>query len=409
MSDCVFDLDGLSKGRTDDDVVEYLVKLVMDGKVAFPYQRFFSLPPRTLFNNLKERDAPISTTYDRRLYSYYPKYGLYLPPEFRGEPLIILTNESSHSEIDVLSDIFVEDIRMKSRRLEEPYSVHDIWFGTTETSTIHPLNIPTQVSIDLMRRQKLTELMRGVMESDKSCITQEMLSHYIFKWIPSPKPFYPSWCKELVLQVLPNPSKKRWLDISAGWGDRLLTAMALDMDYIGYDPNIDLKKGHSEMIEMFGDPKRHRVIYEPFESAKVPVPRYDIVLSSPPFFDLEIYSDDPQQSVEKYPDFVKWLNEFLFKSISKAWAMINPDGYLMLYIGDTQKIQLCEPTNLYIETVLTPQASWEGVIGLQAMNGYPRPTWVWKKTKLGDTRKVWTSKKHSKARSLRELYPELYK
>ena len=61
----------------------------------------------------------------------------------------------------------------------------------------------------------------------------------------------------------------KWLDISAGWGDRLIAAISLDMEYLGYDPNVKLEPGHTAIIEKFGNKDKQKICYEPFETATI--------------------------------------------------------------------------------------------------------------------------------------------
>ena len=217
------------------------------------------------------------------------------------------------------------------------------------------------------------------------------------------KQFRPTWAKGL-LTLMKIPAKGKVLDISAGWSDRLLTAISMDMDYLGFDPNTKLIPGHEAVISMFGDPSRHRVIYKPFEDA---TPEeigtgYDVVLTSPPYFTTEIYSEDPTQSVSRYPDYVAWMNRFLFPSLQKAWNALKPDGYLALHLSDPRGLMLAEPTNLFIEEYL-PNASYEGIIGVTGVKGEGRPVWIWMKKSSGIPN-VWNPRVR---RSLSALYPDI--
>ena len=42
----------------------------------------------------------------------------------------------------------------------------------------------------------------------------------------------------------------RVLDFTAGWGARMVAAMALDIDYIGIDSNKSLKPGYEKIIKL---------------------------------------------------------------------------------------------------------------------------------------------------------------
>lgn len=141
------------------------------------------------------------------------------------------------------------------------------------------------------------------------------------------------------LEVLDMFKPRRWLDISAGWGDRLLSALLSPWVevYTGVDPNPCLHPGYKRMLETFnpnGD-KKCTLIKDGFETAKLPVGiMYDLVFSSPPFFDLEVYSGASGDSLTQYKTSTAWFNGFLMPSIRKSIDYLVPGGYLVLYIAE---------------------------------------------------------------------------
>ena len=51
---------------------------------------------------------------------------------------------------------------------------------------------------------------------------------------------------------------KRVLDFSAGWGERMLGAMAAQVEeYLAFDPNLTLQAGHSLSLRTHGTPQQH--------------------------------------------------------------------------------------------------------------------------------------------------------
>ena len=129
----------------------------------------------------------------------------------------------------------------------------------------------------------------------------------------------------------------RMLDFSAGWGDRLIGAIASDIDYIGVDPNPCTHRGYAKIIKELGDSKRHTVIKAPFEEVPLEnLGRADLVLTSPPYFDLEVYSGEAGQSILSFPSEQGWLKGFLEPSLKKCWEALRPGGTLVLVINDKQ-------------------------------------------------------------------------
>lgn len=358
--------------------------LIVNGELQFPFRTYFIDPPEVMMKRLREfQPKPIWNRYI--LKSYYPRSNpkLYLPPTFRGDSVYLLGIQNEYDNIDILSDHFIEDVRLRTHR-SNTASVIDYW--------VQP-ELRSKFLDELLKQERLDyPTMRNV----------------LYRMTFESKQFRLTWVKGLYQLVGIKPGSKV-LDISAGWGDRLLAAIANNNEYLGFDPNTELEEGHDKIIRMFGDSSKHRIIYKPFEEVKPEEigSGYDLVLSSPPFFDLEIYPGGPNeektQSIYKFPDINTWLKGFLFPSIQTAWNALKPGGYLVIHLGDTKELQLAEPFNLFVEEYL-PGSSYEGIIGVSGEEGFARPVWVWRKVGPNEPRRIWKPQIH---RSLRNLYPEL--
>ena len=142
------------------------------------------------------------------------------------------------------------------------------------------------------------------------------------------------------MEVLKIFKPLNWLDPTAGWGDRLLGAMASDIDlYVGTDPNPCLHPNYKSMIYVLGkyspNPKAKFVLIEsPFETADLsPYSNFDLVYTSPPYFDYEKYSKNNTQSHLTYTNEDSWYKNFLQVSILKSIKLLKSNGYMVLYIG----------------------------------------------------------------------------
>lgn len=363
-----------------DTVANRLTSMVMTNKIPFPYRRLFMGDIDEYFEILKTV-KPIISHERFKLRSYYPMTsGAFFPPLFRGRPTLI-TSITDNLKIDQIADWYIQEIRYNTRRNDQPFSILEAW--------------------------KKPEYVKRIMLNaiKEPIITTESLAHAITDTIIDVRLFKPSWAIFILKAVLGNNLKdKVWIDISAGWGDRLIAAMAQDMKYTGYDPNLELQPGHSAMISRFGNGKQ-KVIYQPFEEAQLTPNSADVVFSSPPFFDLEIYAADQKgQSVDTYPQFEVWTVRFLFRALSNAWEALKIGGYLVIHLGDTQEIRTCEAMNIFIQNNLRG-SSWEGIIGLQGGYGVPRPVWVWKK--VSTDRKIWSDRNGPNNLVLFTHYPKI--
>ena len=112
----------------------------------------------------------------------------------------------------------------------------------------------------------------------------------------------------------------RVLDVCAGWGGRMIGAksVGIKVHYTGIDP---CEKTYAALRAIRDELELTNVtiINKPAEVALQELDpgagaTYDIALTSPPYYNLEIYSDEPTQSVSSSAvsdGYQTWLNEFL--------------------------------------------------------------------------------------------------
>jgi hypothetical protein len=178
-----------------------------------------------------------------------------------------------------------------------------------------------------------------------------------------------------------------WLDMSAGWGDRLMAAAALGMRYVGFDPNRDLCAGHAAIVNTLGDAKRQQVVPLPFE-CRAAIQHldeldetFDVAFTSPPYFDLEIYNtDDPFQSVRRHPSPNKWLGSFLCYAMELAWRRVKVGGVLAVNIDSTPDVPSADVLRAFFDSKI-PDSTPQQTFGFGSRN-YSKPAglvFVWRK------------------------------
>lgn len=140
------------------------------------------------------------------------------------------------------------------------------------------------------------------------------------------------------LTILEIFKPKRWLDISLGWGDRLMSAILYNEhnktleEYTGTDPNKALHPLYKRMIKDYKPKFEINLIEDGFEYAELPHKEYDLVFSSPPFFDIEKYSDSEHDSYNKNKTMKEWYENFLMETVRKSKEHLKQGGHLVLYI-----------------------------------------------------------------------------
>jgi DNA modification methylase len=157
------------------------------------------------------------------------------------------------------------------------------------------------------------------------------------------------------------------LDFSAGWGDRLYAACALDIKYMGIDPNQALREPYDNIISTVGSATKQTVVtsgaeylsHERVQAAmqSIGVKEFDLLFTSPPYFDYEIYSTGPQ-SVNSYTStYEKWLVYFLLYTLSRYAQYIKEGGHMVIYMQDVGN-------NIYLEPIILFISAWHDYLGL---------------------------------------------
>lgn len=170
---------------------------------------------------------------------------------------------------------------------------------------------------------------------------------------------------------------KRILDFSAGWGDRLIGAMAADVScYTGYDPNKSLYPKYIEMIKFFKNSKNIELFSAPFESSAVPTHNYDLVLTSPPYWDLEKYCSESTQSTETFKNLESWFKGFLMTCLYKSWERLVVGGHMVIIINDVRNH--AHYVKRMVDEFNQKQTN-ACMLGVLSYGKNPQPCWIWKK------------------------------
>lgn len=135
----------------------------------------------------------------------------------------------------------------------------------------------------------------------------------------------------------PENNKLNILDTSCGFGSRLSAAVLNGHNYYGFDPNEKLVVKLRQLIKFY---KKYTDInckcYIFCEGSETQIPtlfnKMDIAFTSPPYFDLERYSQDEGQSVIKFPTYDEWLKGFAEPTIINIYKCLKVGGYAMINI-----------------------------------------------------------------------------
>ena len=190
---------------------------------------------------------------------------------------------------------------------------------------------------------------------------------------------------------------KHVFDFSMGWGDRLAGFHASDAEtYYGTDPNVAVYKNYKKQDKLYDTKKKTVFKNSPAEDLDLSKEKFDMIFTSPPYFNVEQYSTDESQSYKRYgSDIDLWLKDFLFATIDKCWNSLEDKGTMIINISDIYQnkevMKICDPMNDHISKL--PKAHYAGCMGLR-LSKRPNsknskkedshktavePIWIWKK------------------------------
>ena len=128
-----------------------------------------------------------------------------------------------------------------------------------------------------------------------------------------------------------NLTRAKVLDPTAGWGDRLIASLLVGVkEYVGFDTNDALIPKYEEIALTLNKSTITKFICCPFEYGD-PGENFDVVFTSPPFFDVEVYEGD-KTSTALYKTREEWDTNFYLPFLQKSSRALKPNGYIMLYI-----------------------------------------------------------------------------
>jgi 16S rRNA G966 N2-methylase RsmD len=124
------------------------------------------------------------------------------------------------------------------------------------------------------------------------------------------------------------------LDPCAGWGGRMLGAVASGAKYIAFEPNTKTFDGLNRLAKFLDIQDKVTLICDDaLNMDNYDLPKVDLVLTSPPYFDLEIYTREDTQSITKHDNYQSWADNFLNPLISKCLSKLNSDGVSCWNVG----------------------------------------------------------------------------
>jgi len=341
----------------------------------YPYKKFYIDIDESVYKALNYkpiiiRDLNLFTLSRAELFKKYGKFQKYK----NGFFFIITDSKIFSKEINNITDYFTEHCRVSTCHREynsitpfEYFNKHKIEIATILENNVLDINF---------------ENLNRFMEKDGTLSSK-------FNHIPS---LCSNYKLTYLLGILNHFKPKRWLDMSAGWGDRLCSAYLYNLSkipgtersleyYYGIDPsdclNSNNEFSYKSIMEYFKDfdsknsqrcNLRAYIHKGPAETSPLlptnsegliypELKSYDFIFTSPPFFTFEIYGienssgkGDSNQSINQYNTIDLWLNNFLFKTIDRSWELLEKNGNYLMYIEDKPEYRFIDKMLNFMKT-----------------------------------------------------------
>lgn len=313
----------------------------------FPYKKYYMKPPKYYFNNLKNYNPVYLNTNNYYIDIHNNRYKY---------DIIIKYNISDYDKINILTDYFTENIRMRAIVKNSKYSPYDYYIHNKKSinALINKYDYP-----DLLQRIYLKR--EYIFNNCKEATTFKLTSGYsVIKYL----------CKINNIDI----TKIKVLDPSCGWGDRLIIFTSLNVkQYVGFDPNKKLKSGYENILETLGTKRQQNnyiIHYEGFENSTYEN-EFDIVFTSPPYFDVEMYSDDKEQSMIKYNSHNKWKYIFFKKYIINCYKACKKGGIICIHIVDSKSLDIVNYLHLIMKELKCKEYKTCGIMGKNIKRVFP--------------------------------------
>jgi hypothetical protein len=297
-------------------LVKDLVELISSGELKYPFKKNYMNHPDDLIAN--ETHAVFQE------YPYVENLPDFLQNEkmlYKGKEIALIFTEGDYNRLDIITDFFTEETRV----------------GCNVKKFSPPIIAWKKKSYDVSRMAVQMGLKSGMIS------TYELSEAIYLSGIKMCTTFKVS----VAMAVYDGFAAKKVLDISSGWGDRMIAASLSKsvMTYVGTDPNHELMDGYEQIVNYFKTKNdKELIVYNyPFEDLPLDAifgnPKGnsgpDLIFTSPPFFDYEIYrtGNKKTQSINGHDTFDDWVTGWLIPVTLKAWEYLKVNGHMVYHLG----------------------------------------------------------------------------
>ena len=132
----------------------------------------------------------------------------------------------------------------------------------------------------------------------------------------------------LTKRIIQSFTPKKVLDVCVGWGGRMLGSVCVDgVHYTGIEPNTKTFKELKKMEFKLKLQDQVKLINDVAEKVLPTLTEtYDLAITSPPYYNLEIYTDEETQS-HHYGNYDVWVDKFLKPVVHGVIDHLKEEGH----------------------------------------------------------------------------------
>lgn len=199
----------------------------------------------------------------------------------------------------------------------------------------------------LWKADKLEKVLRWNRKSHSTPYLSELRRGIYFNYKLAKSTMYRP---QMAKMVVTNLGAKRVLDPCAGWGGRMLGSVAAGAEYVAFEPNTETYESLLKLIKLLGIEDKVRIIKDSaLEMDKYDIGEFDLILTSPPYFDLEVYSHEDTQSIKGCDTYSMWVNNFLKPLIELSISHMKQNGWSCWNVHNVGKMKMIDDVKVIHE------------------------------------------------------------
>lgn len=149
---------------------------------------------------------------------------------------------------------------------------------------------------------------------------------------------------QMAKMVVSNLGGVNVFDPCAGWGGRMLGSIAAGAEmYTAFEPNTETYNNLLRLIEFLGIKNKVQLYKDSaLNMYKYDIKDVDVVLTSPPYFDLEVYTHEDTQSITGCTSYQMWVDKFLEPLVIGALSTLKPTGWSCWNVHNVGKMKMID-------------------------------------------------------------------